>query len=263
LHVSGPAAYLPRGRYLSNDKYLPFGKSLSLEEIVSETARETAPRRSPTAGGYARGEETRARIISAALKVFGDEGYERASTRRIAREAGVMPPALQYYFDSKEGLHLACGQFIIDISTQGFAVALENAEAILAEGGAPDAAHALCDVLDTLLDASLFARGSPDWERFAARIQSERDSPAGALIQRKIAAPLRDICARLVAQATGTALNDEARLRAIAIIGQVSAFHVYREGALQLLGWRDFNGPRRDTIKAVLRAHTQAALNLS
>ncbi len=230
---------------------------------MSETARETAPRRSPTAGGYARGEETRARIISAALKVFGDEGYERASTRRIAREAGVMPPALQYYFDSKEGLHLACGQFIIDISTQGFAVALENAEAILAEGGAPDAAHALCDVLDTLLDASLFARGSPDWERFAARIQSERDSPAGALIQRKIAAPLRDICARLVAQATGTALNDEARLRAIAIIGQVSAFHVYREGALQLLGWRDFNGPRRDTIKAVLRAHTQAALNLS
>ncbi len=261
--MSGPAAYLPRGRYLSNDKYLPFGKSLSLEEIVSETARETAPRRSPTAGGYARGEETRARIISAALKVFGDEGYERASTRRIAREAGVMPPALQYYFDSKEGLHLACGQFIIDISTQGFAVALENAEAILAEGGAPDAAHALCDVLDTLLDASLFARGSPDWERFAARIQSERDSPAGALIQRKIAAPLRDICARLVAQATGTTLNDEARLRAIAIIGQVSAFHVYREGALQLLGWRDFNGPRRDTIKAVLRAHTQAALNLS
>jgi hypothetical protein len=55
-------------------------------------------------------------------------------------------------------------------------------------------------------------------------------------------------------------LNDEARLRAIAIIGQVSAFHVYREGSLQLLGWPDFNGQRRDKIKAVLRAQTWAAL---
>ncbi len=227
---------------------------------MSETARETAPRRSPPAGGYARGEETRARIIAAALKVFGDEGYERASTRQIAREAGVMPPALQYYFDSKEGLHLACGQFIIDISTQGFTSALEKAETVLAKGGVQDAVNALCDILDTVLDASLFARGSPDWERFATRIQSERDSPAGALIQRRIAEPFRNVCARLVALATGSPLNDEARLRAIAIIGQVSAFHVYREGSLQLLGWPDFNGPRRDTIKAVLRAHTQAAL---
>jgi len=227
---------------------------------VSQTARETAPRRSPPAGGYARGEETRARIIAAALKVFGDEGYERASTRQIAREAGVMPPALQYYFDSKEGLHLACGQFIIDISTQGFTSALEKAETVLATGGVQDAVNALCDILDTVLDASLFARGSPDWERFATRIQSERDSPAGALIQRRIAEPFRNVCARLVALATGSPLNDEARLRAIAIIVQVSAFHVYREGSLQLLGWPDFNGPRRDTIKAVLRAHTQAAL---
>ncbi len=227
---------------------------------MSETARETAPRRSPTAGGYARGEETRARIIAAGLKVFGDEGYERASTRQIAREAGVMPPALQYYFDSKEGLHLACGQFIIDISTQGFTVALEKAEAMLAGGSVQDALNALCDVLDTLLDASLLSRDSPDWERFAARIQSERDSPAGALIQKRIAEPLRDICARLVAHATGSPLNDEARLRAIAIIGQVSAFHVYREGSLQLLGWPDFNGQRRDKIKAVLRAQTRAAL---
>lgn len=227
---------------------------------MSQTARETAPRRSPPAGGYARGEETRARIIAAALKVFGDEGYERASTRQIAREAGVMPPALQYYFDSKEGLHLACGQFIIDISTQGFTSALEKAETVLATGGVQDAVNALCDILDTVLDASLFARGSPDWERFATRIQSERDSPAGALIQRRIAEPFRNVCARLVALATGSPLNDEARLRAIAIIGQVSAFHVYREGSLQLLGWPDFNGPRRDTIKAVLRAHTQAAL---
>lgn len=227
---------------------------------MSETARETAPRRSPTAGGYARGEETRARIIAAGLKIFGDEGYERASTRQIAREAGVMPPALQYYFDSKEGLHLACGQFIIDASTKGIARAMSAAEAVLANGDFTQAADALCEVLDALLDASLFARESPDWERFAARIQTEKDSPAGELVQRRLAEPLRDICARLAALATGLPLNDEARLRGVVILGQLSAFHVNRESSLQLLGWSDFSGPRRAAIKAVIRAHTRAAL---
>ena len=77
---------------------------------MSETS---SVRRRPDRGGYARGEETRARIIEAAVRVFGNEGYERASTRQIAAEAGVNPPALQYYFDSKEGLHRACAEFIV------------------------------------------------------------------------------------------------------------------------------------------------------
>ena len=54
-------------------------------------------------GGYARGEETRARIISAALKLFGQRGFDGSSTRDIATAAGVNAPALQYYFDNKEG----------------------------------------------------------------------------------------------------------------------------------------------------------------
>ncbi len=60
-----------------------------------------ATRRRPTNGGYARGEETRARIIAVALRLFGDRGFDGVSTREIAEEAGVNPPALQYYFDSK------------------------------------------------------------------------------------------------------------------------------------------------------------------
>jgi len=64
---------------------------------------QASPRRRPAEGGYARGEEVRMKIIEAALRVFGENGYERASTRQIAAEAGVNPPALQYYFDGKGG----------------------------------------------------------------------------------------------------------------------------------------------------------------
>jgi len=227
---------------------------------VTNVIKETSPRRSPPAGGYARGEETRARIIEAALKVFGEEGYVRASTRQIAREAGVMPPALQYYFDSKEGLHRACAEFIIETAAPMLFPAIAAAEAVLAQGRPQAATDALCDVLDAVVDASLFKNNAQVWGTFSARLKSEEDSPGGAVIETKVAAPLRDICARLVAGAIGSPLNDDARLRAVAILSQVLAFNTHLEGSLQAMDWPDFNGPRRDAVKAVLRAHTRAAL---
>jgi AcrR family transcriptional regulator len=63
-----------------------------------------AKHRHSVTGGYTRGEETRARIIAAAMRLFGEKGYEAASTRDIAAAAGVNAPALQYYFDKKEGV---------------------------------------------------------------------------------------------------------------------------------------------------------------
>jgi len=35
------------------------------------------------------------------MRLFGEKGYEGASTRDIAAAAGVNAPALQYYFDNK------------------------------------------------------------------------------------------------------------------------------------------------------------------
>ena len=47
---------------------------------------------------------TRDDILAAARETFADEGYERASLRRIASRAGVDPALITHYFGSKEGL---------------------------------------------------------------------------------------------------------------------------------------------------------------
>jgi AcrR family transcriptional regulator len=52
-------------------------------------------------------EETRARILNAALAVFQERGFERATMREIATEAGVATGAAYYYFDSKDALVMA------------------------------------------------------------------------------------------------------------------------------------------------------------
>jgi AcrR family transcriptional regulator len=49
-------------------------------------------------------EQTRQRILSAALKLFHDRGFEAATMRDIAEEAGVATGAAYYYFPSKDAI---------------------------------------------------------------------------------------------------------------------------------------------------------------
>jgi AcrR family transcriptional regulator len=54
-----------------------------------------------------KGEETRSRILLAALRLFRERGFDETTMRDIARAAQVAIGAAYYYFDSKEGLVMA------------------------------------------------------------------------------------------------------------------------------------------------------------
>ena len=49
-------------------------------------------------------DETRVRILEAALKLFRERGFDEATMRDIANEAGVATGAAYYYFPSKEAI---------------------------------------------------------------------------------------------------------------------------------------------------------------
>ncbi|MBI1815028.1 MAG: TetR/AcrR family transcriptional regulator [Deltaproteobacteria bacterium] len=57
---------------------------------------------------------TKARILSAAEQVFASKGFEGASTREIAAQAGVNISSLHYHWESKETLYFAVFQNIYD-----------------------------------------------------------------------------------------------------------------------------------------------------
>jgi AcrR family transcriptional regulator len=52
-------------------------------------------------------DETRTRILEAALALFRKRGFEKATMRDIAQESGVALGAAYYYFDSKDALVMA------------------------------------------------------------------------------------------------------------------------------------------------------------
>ncbi|HBT75485.1 MAG TPA: hypothetical protein DEB39_00855 [Planctomycetaceae bacterium] len=58
--------------------------------------------------------DPRQALIEAGVEVFGKYGYDGATTRQIARTAGVNLAAIPYYFGGKEELYRATVQWIVD-----------------------------------------------------------------------------------------------------------------------------------------------------
>jgi AcrR family transcriptional regulator len=53
------------------------------------------------------GEESRQRLLQAAVQCFAEHGFSKTSTRTIAAKAGVNIAAISYYFGDKAGLYRA------------------------------------------------------------------------------------------------------------------------------------------------------------
>jgi AcrR family transcriptional regulator len=60
--------------------------------------------------GYRKGDETRERLISMAQEMIYEVGFNRASSREIARRAGVTFGVIQHHFGTFEALLLAAGE---------------------------------------------------------------------------------------------------------------------------------------------------------
>jgi TetR/AcrR family transcriptional regulator, regulator of cefoperazone and chloramphenicol sensitivity len=218
------------------------------------------PRRRPKAGGYPRGDETRAQIITTALKVFGERGFDQASTRDIAAKAGVKTPALQYYFDGKEGLHRACAQYIIDRALPtikpGIARAKEAAQADTKEVGLA----ALEELLDALTD-SLADASTDIWSRFIMRGKHDGAGPGMEMIRDELSTPILEAVTGLVAGITDSASEEVNRLRTLLILGQIHWMHARREEVFRIMRWPRLDATKLSLIKQTVREHTRLVLN--
>lgn len=222
-----------------------------------------APRRRPSDGGYARGEETRLRIIATAIPLFGQRGFDGVSTREIAAEAGVNPPALQYYFDSKEGLYKACGEYIADQVAEAVIPSVERAERMLAEDAPASALiEAYCAIIESLADLLFGEAESSGWSAFFATEQAGFGAcSALPLLRERFVDRMQGVCAGLIGRLTGKSADDlETRLRSMAIDGQLKIFHLGRGAVFQCLGWDAFGPEQARLIKSIVVDQTRTLL---
>jgi TetR/AcrR family transcriptional regulator, regulator of cefoperazone and chloramphenicol sensitivity len=222
-----------------------------------------AKHRHAAEGGYARGEETRARIVAAALKMFGERGFEAASTRDIATGAGVNAPALQYYFDNKEGVFIACVEHIVTQVWGHMSEAVKRAEDALAqEVGDAGLIEAFCGIQLQLAQFMFMSRDADDWRLFMARLQSGEGPAAGfkihyQCVSNRMSKVMSAIVGRLLGRPAG---DEETLLRTATLGGQLMVFQVARRSVLTKLNWDKVDARRLDLLKKVMREHTSALL---
>ncbi|MGH6896930.1 MAG: CerR family C-terminal domain-containing protein [Geminicoccaceae bacterium] len=221
--------------------------------------------RSPQPARAERGEETRQRLLQAAIDVFGRQGFE-AGTRALTKRAGVNLAAIPYHFGSKQGLYLAAAEHIALQIRSRIGPTLERARIELAaesrDGGARpvDAAAArrlLLDILEAFA-RMLVQEESASWARFIMREQME-PSAAFERLYNGFIHPTFGTIAALIARITGQGPDDEAvRLQVPQLIGQVLIFRAARATVLRELGWSRIGEREFAAIRSLIQASVDA-----
>lgn len=219
-------------------------------------------RRSPE-GGYARGDETRRKIIEAAIGLFGQHGFDGASTRDIAARAGVNAPALQYYFENKEGLYRACAESIADESWQAFQPTVQHAREALARNADTEVLiDAFIEIQSAVADRTFVKQREPDQRLFFAREQGGGEPEIGSKILReRVRTPLNDVNVALLERITGIPAHDPLTIvRMFSLYGQFLLFYIARRSTLAMLEWDDIDAEKAEFLKSNVAEQTRVLL---
>lgn len=222
-----------------------------------------AKHRHATEGGYARGEETRARIVTAALRMFGERGFEGSSTRDIAKSAGVNAPALQYYFDNKEGVYVACAEHIVKRIWENMSEVVTRAEqAVESQASDEGLIEVYCAIQEQLAHFMFTSEEAGDWRFFMARMQAGEGPPAAfQLIYQQVSGRMSKVLSVIVSRMLGRPADDEETLvRTMILSGQLHVFHLARRSILTKLNWDAIDERRLNLLKRVVREHTGVLL---
>lgn len=207
-----------------------------------------------------RGAETRQRLILAALDAFGRFGFDAASTRDIAKRADANLAAIVYHFGSKESLHRAVADYVIEQITRHKQAHYDDARALLAGNVDKQSAR---DMLQTLISAqieNMLGEAEAElWSRFIMREQMEPTSSFDSVYDHLCQA--QDPVSGLIGVLFEIDPNsDEAILQTSALIGQVFIFLVGQPMILRKLGRDSLGLEDRAMITRIVSGNIDRAI---
>ena len=201
------------------------------------------------------------RLLEAAIDVFGRHGYEGATTRKIVQAAGVNIATLPYYFNSKEGLYQAVISHIVAMLEKQVAEPLKALSRCSFKGNGTQ--NQAIELLEGLLGKLIgFMLGSPQAPRVARIILHEQLYPSSAydLLFKGFMEPLIEALTTLILAVSSDPVRRTAKLRAIAIIGQVFVFRMARETIIRSVDMAGYNTEEMEEIRQVVIEQTRSIL---
>lgn len=204
-------------------------------------------------------EQTRLALIQAGLKLFGRQGFDGTSTREIAAAAKANIGSIAYHFGGKDGLHVACAEFIVE-TMQRLA-----GDALVGVSGAKQADAAAARALfhraaERMVGFLVANPEAADIAQFVVR-QLAMPGPALDRIYSGFFEPVHGRLCHLWEEATGMpAESEETRLTVFTMIGQIVYFRIAREAVLRRMGWETIGPAQATAITATITATIDALL---
>jgi len=200
--------------------------------------------------------DLRLRLLEAAIDVFGRHGFDGASTRMLAKAAGVNLQAIPYHFGGKEGLYLAVADHIgAQIQAHVGPTAMKIRARLAAREGRPLSPEETRPLLTEMLEAAaglMVGEESAAWARFIIREQME-PTEAFERLYGKVMAPLLETARQLIAVLLAADPDSEmVRLRTVATLGQILVLRVAHAAVLRQIGWEAVGAREFAAIRAMI-----------
>jgi AcrR family transcriptional regulator len=203
-------------------------------------------------------EQTRLALIRAGLRLFGEKGFAGTSTRELAAMAGANIGSIAYHFGGKEGLRMACAEFIVDTAQRLAKKALAPVRA------APDQDMPAADRLHFALEEIVsFMVANPEASDIVQFILREVAHPTAALdtIYNGFFEPTHKRLCLLWAEATGEEAESEAvKITVFTLIGQILYFRIGRPAVTRRLGWDGIGAREAARVTSVVQSNLAAIL---
>lgn len=199
-------------------------------------------------GHVARSTETRARLIEAAIALFGSHGLEGAGTRALTERADASLAAISYHFGGKRELFHAAAVSIADYGT----TLMDEIEERLAALG-PVGPAARIEQLTSLFCRAIIGGAEPEtWVDFFVRCGKEAPAEFD-LIYSNIFGRFEGLLAQAITAIDGGDPDDETlRLRITTIIAPIMAFRTNRQALLDRFHWPALTPARVAQLEAVI-----------
>ena len=182
-------------------------------------------------------DETRNRLIRAALQLFGRSGKDAVSTRQLAQKAGTNLNAIQYHFGGKHELHMEVARELAKTSGARARKMSEDAVQNLQALSSTEAAHRAADLMVRLTGILITLPEAAAHGGFMLREQLEPSEAFNSVIYPGFIEPIHLALTALVAKATNAETTDSfAITRAHVLFGQALAFVAARETWNRRLG---------------------------
>jgi len=228
--------------------------------------RDSEAAASGTARGPGRpgGEESRARIVEAAGRLFADRGFDGVSVRELARRAGVNAAAINYHFGGKEGLYHAVIRKLIDDTEPMFApMVVRLRDGVARAAGDRETLAGIAAALVRGLLRNILTSTDLRWQIPILLREAQQPSREFAMLVAERIDPVHDAIAELVGAATGYgARSPEARLITANIMGQCMSFGAARGVVFARLGWEEYTPERIELIIDTMVPRMLAMLGL-